>query len=166
MPIPPRKALTADAAFALMADRCARAELCRHDILTRLARYDLPAGAADAVLRRLERERYVDERRYAAAFVRDRFRANRWGAVRLRLELQRRGIDASVIDEALCQLDALPVAETLEHVLAQKMRTTRARTDCELMTKLLRFALSRGYDIEAARAALERVLGRDTDTEP
>ena len=60
---------TPETAYRYATGRCARAELCRADLRPKLLARGLAPDAAEALLDRLEREHYIDERRYAAAFV-------------------------------------------------------------------------------------------------
>ena len=76
-----KKKIAEAAALSRLANLCAKAEYCVSDIRQKMARWDLPEGAEDRIVHRLLNERYIDEQRYACAFVRSKFRFNRWGRV-------------------------------------------------------------------------------------
>ena len=61
-----------DAVFGRMAWLCSRREYCSAAVLGKLRQKGLDDKDAAAVLERLVRERYVDDARYARAFVRDK----------------------------------------------------------------------------------------------
>ncbi|NLZ19376.1 MAG: RecX family transcriptional regulator [Bacteroidales bacterium] len=119
------------------------------------------AAAADAVVKALVAEGYVDDRRYAAAFARDKSGLAGWGPVKIRSALLARGVDRETVLEALEEIDADRAAARLEKVLEAKWRTLR--DDPQGRLKLIRFALSRGYDYEPVRPLIERLTRPDPD---
>ena len=119
------------------------------------------AAAADAVVEALVAEGYVDDRRYAAAFARDKSSLSGWGPVKIRSALLARGIDRAVVLEALEEIDPERAASRLEKVLEAKWRTLR--DDPQGRLKLIRFALSRGYDYEPVRPLVERLTRPEGD---
>lgn len=154
------KPMSEEQAFSQLAARCAAAEYCPDDMRRKMAAWLLPEGAEERILQRLVDNRFIDENRYAEAFARDKFRYNRWGAQRIRIELQRRHIAPGIIETALGTIDETDADDTLCRLLAQKRRTTRGHSAYEVKMKLLRFALGRGFSMEQARRCLDR-LGLD-----
>ena len=90
---------------------------------------------------------FIDEQRYATAFVRDKSRYNKWGRQKIKSELIRRGIPSHHIDTALCEINEDENTETLRHIIDTKRRTVKGKTEYEVRTKLIRFALSRGFEM-------------------
>ncbi len=142
--------------FDALSAQCARREYCVADIRRKaLERLEFDAAAADAVVASLVADGYVDDRRYAAAFARDKSSLSGWGPVKIRSALLARGIDRAVVLEALEEIDPERAASRLEKVLEAKWRTLR--DDPQGRLKLIRFALSRGYDYEPVRPLVERL---------
>ena len=136
-----------DAMIRLTA-KCAGAEYCRADIRKMMSRWELPEGVADKIIKRLQDERYIDEQRYAHAFVRDKFRYNHWGWIRIEQELKRRGIAQEYIDEAKEEISEDANLEALRKIIDTKRRTVKGKNEYEVNAKLFRFALSRGFCYE------------------
>lgn len=151
------KPLTADEAFSRLAAACARRELAPADVRQKLLRLGLTAGAAQDVLNRLTGEGYVDERRYARAFVNDRTRYDRWGRLKTRQALAAHGIPRHVADEALADIDEKDYEAGLRALLATKERSLRTEDEKERRLKLMRFAAGRGFE----PAIVYRCLGTD-----
>ena len=152
------KEFTPEAAYRYATGRCARAELCRADLRPKLLARGLAPDAPDALLDRLERERYIDERRYAAAFVHDRMTYNRWGRLKVQQALRMKGISDEAVRDALSSVGTEAYAGQLAALLAAKRRTVRAASAYELRTKLLRFAASRGFELSLAADAVDRLV--------
>lgn len=141
---------------------CARAEKSEGDARRLMRGWGLAAADAEQVLARLVRDRFIDDGRYAEAFVREKLHLSGWGEYKIRTALQRKGVARGLIDAALAQTDRSQMAERLAEQLARKARTTRHATPYELKTKLIRYGLSLGYDYETV---LDRVSALISDTE-
>jgi regulatory protein len=139
---------------------CSRSEKCAADIRRKLAEWRIPAPEAAVVLTQLQAQGFIDEARYARAFVRDKHKLAHWGAVKIRAALQAKKIPEATIAEALQEIDGENYRQTLIRLLQRKNATLQAASDAERKIKLLRFALSKGYDTEAAYEAVN-ALTRD-----
>ena len=129
-----------------LAGCCAAKECCLQELRQKLERADLPEEAIERVLSALLEGRFVDEARYARAFVNDKFRFNKWGRLKINQELARKGIPSELRREALEGIDETAYGETLLALLREKARLTKARDGRELGQKLFRFAASRGFE--------------------
>ena len=147
--------------FDALAAQCAKREYCSADVRRKaLQRLEFDAAAAEAVVSALLSEGYVDDRRYAAAYAREKSALAGWGPVKIRTTLLARGVSREVVLEALEEIDPERAASKLEKVLAAKWRTLQ--DDPQGRLKLIRFALSRGYDYDPIRPLIER-LTRPSD---
>ena len=147
--------------FDALAAQCAKREYCSADVRRKaLQRLEFDAAAAEAVVSALLSEGYVDDRRYAAAYAREKSALSGWGPVKIRTTLLARGVSREVVLEALEEIDPVRAASKLEKVLAAKWRTLQ--DDPQGRLKLIRFALSRGYDYDPSRLLIER-LTRPSD---
>ena len=147
--------------FDALAAQCAKREYCSADVRRKaLQRLEFDAAAAEAVVSALLSEGYVDDRRYAAAYAREKSALAGWGPVKIRTTLLARGVERAVVLEALEEIDPERAASKLEKVLAAKWRTLQ--DDPQGRLKLIRFALSRGYDYEPVKPLIER-LTRPSD---
>ena len=146
--------------FDALAAQCARREYCSADIRRKaLGRLEQDAAAADEVVSALMAEGYVDDRRYAAAYAREKSSLSGWGPVKIRSALLARGIARDAVGDALAEIDPERSAAKLEKVLETKWRTLA--DDPQGRLKLIRFALSRGYDYEPVRPLIERITRPD-----
>lgn len=144
-----KRAKSPEEALASLMRLCARAEKCTGDARRLMRGWGLAERDAEEVLAGLVRDRFIDDGRYAEAFVREKLRLSGWGAYKIRAALQRKGIERTTIDRALMQADRTLMARRLDDMLARKARTAKYTTEYELKTKLIRYGLSLGYDYEA-----------------
>ena len=148
--------------FDALSAQCAKREYCTADIRRKaLQRLEFDAAAAEAVVSALVEDGYVDDNRYAAAYAREKSALSGWGPVKIRSALLARGVPREAVLEALGEIDEERAAAKLEKVLETKWRTLR--DDPQGRLKLIRFALSRGYDYEPVRPLVERLTRPEED---
>ncbi len=143
-----------------LADACARAEYCTHELREKLRRWRVEPGEAERIVQELVRTRYVDDARYAGAFVRRKAEYARWGRRKIAAALAMKRIDRSVAAEALGEIDPQAYEEALTGVLQAKARMLgdEALTTYDGRTRLFRHAASRGYETDAIARALRRMM--------
>ncbi len=141
-PITPAEALHRAAAL------CSTAEHCTTDIREKLTRWGIPTNDIPPIIDRLVSERFIDESRYAVAFVKDKFRFAGWGRVKIRYALQQKRIADNDIAEALAVIDEEQYLDRLARLLQEKNRTIRDDDSESRKAKLCRFAASRGFETD------------------
>ncbi|MFR6633809.1 MAG: regulatory protein RecX [Alistipes onderdonkii] len=72
------------------------------------------------MLAKLVRDRFIDDARYAGAFVREKLRLSGWGGYKIRTALQRKRIDRALIDATLAEADRSGMDERLRRQLERK----------------------------------------------
>lgn len=128
---------------------CSLGELCTYDVVRRLERRAAVDGGA--ILAKLKEDGYVDDARYAGAFARDKSALAGWGPARIRTALRLKGIDESLIGEALNSVDSDVAEKKMRTVLENKWKTLSRQEDgSKKQAKFIRFALSRGYSYTQA----------------
>lgn len=156
----PREPKTKSAAQALAALQrlAARSEKSSGDAMRLMQRWGVPEKERSGVLERLVEQRFIDDRRYAEAYVREKSRLGGWGARKIALQLRSKGISQEIIKPALRQIDGDEQRQRLEEKLRRKLKSIRAVNDYELRGKLLRYALSLGYDYDTSTEAVQSVI--------
>lgn len=152
------KILTPPEALHRAAALCSSAEHCTADIREKLARWGVTEADSRTIIDRLVQERFIDEQRYAVAFVKDKFRFSGWGRIKMRYALQQKRIDGSDIDHALATLDEEKYNDRLLELLQAKSRSIRDDDPEARRAKLFRFATSRGFESALIFNALKQVV--------
>ena len=148
--------MTEEQIYNRMMALCSRREYCRSDIAAKIAALS-DSVDADSMICKLCEERFIDESRYAEAFVRDKSRLQGWGEMKIRYALQRKGLDKATISEALEQLDGDEQFERLAKFMKAKAQTLKSATPEEKRTKLMRFAVSRGFTYAQADEVCKKI---------
>lgn len=142
-------------AYLTLAALCAQAEHCQWEMLEKMRRWEVPEEAQARVMQRLVKERYVDDERYARAFVKDKIRYNKWGRRKVDQALWQKHIDEDIRKRVLDEVDDDEYLKVLRPLLKQKRKSTKANSDYELNQKLMRFAMGRGFTFDIIRQCID-----------
>ncbi len=157
-----KKELSAEEARLKAEAYCSLSEHCKSDVVSRLQQWGVPEETWEAILNHLEKERYVDESRYATFFVRDKYRFNQWGRIKIAQSLRMKHIPSACIDEAMEEIDEQEYLNILTSLLKKKVRSIKASNDYERNGKLVRFAAGHGYEIGDILLCMKR-MGYDDE---
>ena len=126
---------------------CSRQEKSPADITGYLKRWEVSRDHHTEILEKLRSERFIDERRYASAFVRDKIKFGRWGLIKIRIMLHQKGIEKSISDEIIKEVD-IDTYRSMIGLELKKKRSSLKGTPYEIWAKLARYGSSRGYEME------------------
>ena len=144
---------TADEMLVKMAGLCAGAEQCSADIRSKILRQGFSVEKAEEMIGYLQRNRYLDDSRYARAYASDKVRFAGWGRMKIRMGLKAKGMPDSVIAQALGYISEEDYAEALNKVLAARARSLDL-ADVKDRQKLYRHLASRGFESNLIIAAM------------
>lgn len=147
-PMDEKKALSRVAAL------CAKAEYSTGDIDSKLRGWGIDAEARDRIVGYLVAHHYIDNDRFCRAFINDKIAYNHWGRRKIEQALWQKHVPEDV---AAAALDAVPeetYLTVLRPLLRAKWPTIKGATDYERSMKLLRFAMSRGFETDLIKKAL------------
>ena len=150
-----KKDMTEQEAYLQLAALCAQAEHCQQEMRDKMRRWELDETVQNRIIDRLIKERYVDDERYARAFVKDKIRYNKWGRRKVQQGLWQKRIDADIQQRVLDEIDEKEYLDVLRPLLKQKRKSIRSANDYELNQKLARFALSRGFTFDLIRQCMD-----------
>lgn len=142
---------------------CSMSEQCRLDIEEKIRRFELDSDEVHTLMEQLEKNGFLDEKRYAGAYVNDKFQLNKWGRVKIKSYLKQKKIPGTIIDEALSGLDETRYTKTLLDLMRRKDRSQRSTNVMERKAKLYRFALGRGFEVPLVNACLKEYLHTHDD---
>ena len=150
-----KKETTEQEAYLQLAALCAQAEHCQQEMRDKMKRWGMAIEVQERVIARLVKERYVDDERYARAFVKDKIRYNKWGRRKVQQGLWMKRIDDDIQQRVLNEVDDAEYLAVLKPLLKQKAKSVKAESDYELNQKLVRFAFGRGFTYDIFRQCLD-----------
>lgn len=133
---------------------CARSEQCTFDLYQKLQRWGFDADKSKEILSKLQKTGFVNDQRFARAFVNDKIRFDKWGQQKIFLALRRKNIDSGLVRELLKEVDGDRIDENLSYLLEKKRKTIKDVEPRKVREKLMRFAIGRGYTYDAILRSL------------
>jgi len=144
-------------AYLRAAAACSRAERNSAKINQKLQDWGLSQEEAAPVLEKLTVEKFIDDERYSRSYVRDKFRFNKWGKVKITYQLRMEKISGAIIESALEEIADSDYRETLAGLIKEKNKSLKAANPYDRKAKLFRFARSRGFEAELIYPAIDEV---------
>jgi regulatory protein len=149
---------TPEQALAQLMRLASRAEKSSGDARRLMRGWGIPQADAERILARLVSLKFIDDGRYAAAYVREKVRFSGWGAHKIRAALAAKGVPRKIVDDALREIDTGALEERLEKYLKRKRLTIKTENPYEVRTKLIRYGLSLGYDYDRVFDCVENIM--------
>jgi regulatory protein len=125
---------------------CSRREYCIDDMRNKLRAWEVSNSDAEKIISALIKENFINESRYATAYVRDKFKYNKWGKVKIAAHLKSRKIPHDLINSALSSIDEEIYIKFLKELIEGHRKTVKANNQYDLKAKLLRYGLSKGFE--------------------
>ncbi|MDD2289909.1 MAG: RecX family transcriptional regulator [Bacteroidales bacterium] len=124
---------------------CSRGEKCRADISLKLEQAGVPREETEEILKELEKERFLDQERYATAYARDKSSFQGWGPRKIHNMLKIKEIPEEIIEKSLSGLGENWFREKLAEALCKKQMHLKDKDPRKRYAALVRFGLGRGY---------------------
>jgi len=151
----------ADKAYVLgrMQNICSKAEKCTLDIQQKLRNYNLGEEDGQWIIQKLKEDKFIDESRFAGFYVKDKFRFNKWGRIKISHSLRMKGIEENIISGAIEeQINEDDYLEVLKELLISKNKSLKEKDSYLRKGKLVRFATQRGFEPELVFVRLEGIV--------
>ena len=153
-----KKQITPEQALIKVQNICASQEKCKADIRKKLYDWKIPSMEIEKILEKLVEDKFIDENRYAGFYVKDKYKLNKWGRIKIEFSLRQKQIEQGIIINALNDINEEQYREIFLDELKKKLRSLKNEEKHKLKEKLLRFAQSRGYEVELAVSMVETLL--------
>jgi regulatory protein len=140
------KTYTVEEAKRALERYCAYQERCHKEVQDKLRGMRMIPDAIDAVIVHLLDHNFLNEERFAKAYVRGKFKFKHWGRNRLTLELKRRQISRFNIQIGLKELDTLDYYDTFDALAARRCEVIKESNTYKKRKKLADYLLYRGWE--------------------
>lgn len=139
--------LSADEIFVKARRYCAYQERCTKQLNDKLHDWGVPEDMHDDVITQMKREGFIDDARYAEIFARGKFNTRKWGRIKIRMELQVRGIEKDAVQNALYAIDDDAYMNTLKDLLETKLSSLKKeKNDYIKRNKAAQSMMRKGYE--------------------
>ena len=126
-------------------------------MLTKLQLYGLELEDALVALESLKEANFTNEKRFVSAFVNDKFIFNKWGKIKIAIELRKHKINSSFIKEGLSTLDPSTYELKIEELIDQKWG--QLQTEEKFLVKkkkTCQFVFNKGFESHLVLARFDQ----------
>ena len=137
---------TVDEAQKKLEHYCAYQERCHQEVVHKLQQMGMIPLAIDSIITHLITQNYLNEGRYATAFVSGKFRIKKWGKIRIKRELKSKGVSELNIKQALKTISLEEYLETFNALAEKKFDSINEQNKYKKKKKLIDYLQYRGWE--------------------
>jgi len=141
------------------ASLCSKQEQCTGHIREKLKMWNVAEAESEIIIKNLQQEKFLDDSRFATYYVKDKFRFNRWGKIKITHMLRQKGIGEDYIQNALEQIDDELYFQTCVELLKGKSVGLKDKNPFARKGKLYRYGAGRGFEPDLIHRALNAITG-------
>lgn len=146
---------------------CANEEQCRTSVRKKLSDWGASIELSGKIVNRLIDQGYIDEKRYARAYVSAKLRTQKWGRLKVIYQLRSKQVPPKFITEALSEIPDDEYRNILLDVANTKWQTYDPNeTKAKRRSKLVTFLASRGYESPEIQTMLAEHFADEPATAP
>jgi regulatory protein len=134
---------------------CAYQERSQQEVRNKLYDWGLWTDAVENVITRLIEANFLNEERFANAYVKGKFNQKSWGKIKIKQGLKLKNVSPVLIKKALLQIEAGNYIDTLTRIIEKKAATLPEKDPYKRKYKLQQYALSRGFETDLTAEVLK-----------
>ena len=161
-----KKHLTPEQAYVKIRHYCAFQERTHIEVKTKLSGMGIGWSQANEIVSKLIEEGFLNEERFAKAFVGGKFRIKGWGKKKIEAELKKKGISSYSIQKAIREeIDVADYENILLKIMKKKWTSIKGQgvTGYVKQAKTRQYLLSRGYENAVISKMMKGLIESEKD---
>lgn len=134
---------------------CAYQERAQQEVRDKLYEWGLHHDDVEQILSDLISENFLNEERFAKAYVLGKFRMKGWGKIKIKQHLKAKRVSEPLIKIAIREIDLDEYENKLDDIIERKTLTTGKKMTLQEKAKLVRYLQSKGYESDLIFAKLK-----------
>jgi len=141
-----QKSYTVDEATKALEHFCAYQERCHKEVEQKLYDLRMIPEAKEQIILHLLQHNFLNEERFAKAFVRGKFSIKKWGKIKIVSELKFKNISSYNIKTALKEINEDDYLATLQQIAEKKLTIIKEPNSFKKKNKLATYLISKGFE--------------------
>ena len=125
---------------------CAKSEKCAFDIRKKLQQWEASEQDTENAIDNLQTSGFIDHKRYARAFTRDKLKFNHWGRKKIEHALRLKNIEPKYIKEAIDAISEETYMTILKEEIEKKDKTFKNTDYLQRKNKICNYLLQKGFE--------------------
>ncbi|MCO6462229.1 MAG: RecX family transcriptional regulator [Saprospiraceae bacterium] len=130
---------------------CAYQERCHTEVRSRLIEWKVYGDELEEIMAALVEENFLNEERYAKAFVSGKFRINQWGKRKIIQHLRMKNISDYCVRKGLEVIDEDEYLAMINKLVKKRIHEKKHQSAAQLISYLM----SRGYEYELIQRVID-----------
>ncbi len=140
-----------DDALEVLRKYCVYQDRCHSEVRTRLLKLKIYGDDLEDIIVDLIQDDFLNEERFAKAFVRGKYRMKSWGRYKIERALKEKRVSEYCIRKGMEEILEEEYLENLERLLRKRVNIRPSSNERMLSMELMKFAQSKGYFYEEAK---------------
>ncbi|WP_343532088.1 regulatory protein RecX [Pedobacter sp.] len=128
------------------ANWCAFQERSQQEMRDKLYEWQMKPNEVEEIISTLIAENFLNEERFAMAYVSGKFKIKKWGKFKIKQGLKLKRVPEPIIKKAINSIDEDEYLETLRILLEKKQALEREKNFLKRQLKLVNYLQSKGYE--------------------
>ncbi len=139
---------------------CVYQDRNHQEVRSKLLKMKIYGDGLEEIMASLIEDDFLNEERFAKAYATGKFRINRWGKIKIKMQLKSKRVSDYCINSGLKEIDDEEYEDGLTSILKKKLQELENKNlnPYQLKSKLYQFAQTRGFESFLISAVLESIL--------
>lgn len=125
---------------------CAYQERCVYEVKLKLFKYNLTQNKINNIIELLKNDNFINEERFALAYVQGKFRIKKWGKNKIIAGLKQKKISDTIIQNVIKNIDDDEYIKTLKHLINNRIKDKKDLHDKIFLNKTINYLRTKGYE--------------------
>lgn len=140
---------------------CAYQERSQQQVRDKLYDYGLHAEDVEEIISELITENFINEERFARAFIGGKFRSKKWGKRKILQQLYPHNLSKYCIQKGMEEIEEDDYRQTLQEQAEKKRQQIKDRSSYIVQGKLKQYLIGRGFEPELVNAVVAEMIEKD-----
>lgn len=135
---------------------CAYQERSHSEVRFKLIELGARGDTLEEIIANLIENNYLNEERFATAYVSGKFRIKHWGKIKIKQGLKLKQVSNGLIKQALAQISDDEYIDTLTRIITQKSNTLSEENPLRKRQKTIEYAQNKGFELPLILQILQK----------
>ena len=134
---------------------CVYQERSQKEVRYKLVEWGIRGDELEEILSELIMNNFLNEVRFANAYVSGKFNIKKWGRIKIKQGLKLKGVPDKMMNKALYSIDDDDYMQTLENLALKKASSLAENNPLKRKMKLISYLQTRGFETDLILLALK-----------